>query len=161
MVNFHSGGNSSVVSHGFLYVMFKVFVDGLNTKRKEFTSYRWYWNMHGGKRENKWIISEVSWGTEGLSIKLRWSLLLIIKVMCLAENQFWLCICNDGEVLLFSKNIVQSPNSVVTRKENWTLGTARKGIETETNIFSTYRCLWLLRALHDYDSLFPKSAVEL
>lgn len=35
MVNFHSGGNSSVVSHSFLLVLFNIFVDGLNTKRKE------------------------------------------------------------------------------------------------------------------------------
>lgn len=64
-------------------------------------------------------------------------------------------------MLLFSKNIVQSPNSVVAREGNQTSGIARKGIDTETNNFSTYRCLRLLRALCDYDSLFPKCAVEL
>lgn len=81
--------------------------------------------------------------------------------MHLAEKQFWLCTPNDGEVLLFGKNTIQSPNSIVARKENQTSGITRKAIEIETSHLSTHIHLWLFRTLCDYDSLFPKSAVEL
>lgn len=34
MVNFHSGGSSSLLSHNFIFVLFSIFLDGFNIKKE-------------------------------------------------------------------------------------------------------------------------------
>lgn len=64
------------------------------------------------------------------------------KEMHLSGKQFWVDIPSDEQVLLFGKNIIKSPNSIVFRKENYSEGITRKEIAIETNL-STCVLLWL------------------